>query len=269
MAFRRKFSAKRRAHPRHKRPVRRSYASHRKRGGFAKKVMKVMAKTLADKSVQYESTYLVAPADSAGWLMTTVNCVPNATTLSISQGVGAGDRIGNVLKMKKCDFKAFLYNNPENASTNASTVPWEVRILVLRNKQDGQNGVQPTDLFQNGDSSTGPSGYLTDMVSEINRDKYSVYYDKRRKLGFASYTGAATVGTMQFYANNDFKLNQYVHIDLMKHGEPKTVKYNDTTASSTSPYLYVVVLIAGADGLLHGDTAPVSFQFQMDLHWTE
>jgi hypothetical protein len=62
---------------------------------------------------------------------------------------------------------------------------------------------------------------LNDILSPINLDMFTVYYDRTCKLGYSgSYSPsiqANNSSNYQYYLNNDYKLNEMKKINITKY----------------------------------------------------
>jgi len=175
---------------------------------------------------------------------------PFPTYLDISQGTGQGARTGNKITTMKASIKFAIYPRAYEATTNAFPQPQDVRIVILKSKDTPiplQSVSSLGNFFQYGSSTSGPSGLLTDIVKEINKDLYTIYYDKVIKVGCASATGLGAAVNAQYFANNDYKFNQIRKIDLTKMMH-KTITFNDNTTIAETPTLQMIIFPCGADG---------------------
>jgi len=64
---------------------------------------------------------------------------------------------------------------------------------------------------------------------------HTAYY----KVGYAAYAGIGNDTNAQFFENNDYKLNQFVNVDLTKYCV-KNIKFDDNSVTTVNAhYLYV------------------------------
>lgn len=254
---------------------RKSYA--KKASPIKKMIKREIARNVENKSkTSFLAAKILFSSASASFPNNIFPVCPNSATLDILQGTNQGSRIGNVIKTKKLIFKGTMIPEDYNVSTWANPRPVQARMVFFYDKTMPTNTPSSlTDFFQNGSSTTGPSGYLPDMWMPINTDRYAVLKNKIIKIGMAQYAGtAASVtnqGDWQAYSNNDFKLNAQFSIDLTKH-YPKIVKFNDNNAQPTTRSLQCAILLASADGALLNSTTsstPCSMQFVIDYHYED
>jgi len=190
---------------------------------------------------------------------------PNSTNLAIAQSVAQNGRVGNQVKTVRGMLKFIISPLPYSAVSNATLYPSNIRIVIFSSKPHPVQLPPFTNfqnhLFQNGSTSQGPvSNSLLDQLSDINKDMFTVYYDKSVKLGYAGINGGAgsggSAGT-QYFVNNDFKLNIMRKINVTKYLQ-RLYTYNDNTNNPTSGRsLYIMFLQNNADG-----TAQVGSQIQ-------
>lgn len=234
---------------------------------FAKKVMKIVQKTEEVKCTQYAFTIGYTNYSSA--TPTLINVSPNATTMVIPQGVGQGDRIGNKIRVKKVTLKCILVPEQYSASLNPNPCPHEVRMTLISNKKTVQTTPVMASLIQNGNTSVAPSGNLADMIDSYNTDLNMIHRDRKFKVGLSSYGGTGGSAAVQYYNNNDFKVNHKFTWDITK-AYPKTLNYNDTDVSPNERYVYLMAMSADALNF-NTATTPVmgTMQCFVELKYTD
>jgi hypothetical protein len=173
---------------------------------------------------------------------------PNAGKLVISQGVGQADRIGNRITTRKATFNLVLYPKEYDATYNYDAAPQLVRIVVFKLKGGySLSSFLSSDFFQTGNTATGLSSRLTDMNDHINRDLATVYKDFIVKLGRAIQPAATGSSSNQYYANNDYKMNHLLKIDVTS-SVPKRIEFDDTGATASTNESYIVWMPVAAIG---------------------
>lgn len=243
------------------------------KGTFAKKVKMVIQKEAEKKQANYtviDKPIVAYNNTNVGWASTIVPVSPNASYLAISQGTGDGQRVGNRIKIASLKLKGILHPRAYDASTNVQPVPQFVRVWLLYDKQDPNAVPAPTnDFLQSGSTTTSLSSTVGDVISEVNRDRYVVKYDKIFKVGFATYNEAGVAQTFQNFANNDFKLTQMLEIDITSM-IPSTYVYNDNNSSPETRGLYLamesVTTTGSAQTVL---TIPMEMSFNLELKYTD
>lgn len=180
---------------------------------------------------------------------------PGDSSWLVAQGTGAGNRVGNQVKVKKLTFKGVLTPLAYDATTNTNPQPREVKMWFFYERGAGNTlpASPRTDFFQAGNSTDGLNDDLSDMVAPVNTDKYVVVATRTFKVGYQQF---ATTGSSPGYgnfANNDFKLNCKFSVDLTKH-IPKIMRWNDGDQTPRSRGLFCMVADVAANGGATGAT---------------
>lgn len=183
---------------------------------------------------------------------------PYSGFTQITQGLGDADRIGDDIRTYKAKLKIVLYPEAYNASTNPLPECQDVRIMIVKPRgasiiADIQNTVN-VDFFNTGNTSVPIAGNLVDMTRTINNDKLITFYDKIHKIGFAGYTGTGSQASYQYMANNDYKLNKIIKLDVTKW-IPKLFKYNDNGPTPNTHHVYIIFCPVNATGTVSGSAA--------------
>lgn len=201
--------------------------------------------------------------------LTTYAVVPGLLTLSmipytvINNGNEQGQRLGNMIKTRKCMFSFCLHQAAYNASTNASPEPQDIIMMFGKVKNARPQLPIAADfakLYQNGNSFRAPASTTQDHTFEVNKDFFTVYKRLKFKVGTAEVFGNGAQGTKQYLANNDYKLNITKKINLTKFC-PKTVKFNDTTAQPTNDGLWCWIYTVNADGSFTAQNSPALIDY--------
>lgn len=253
--FRRKSFARKYAKRRGVKRVykRRSYAPKKRVTPLKKMIRKEISRNIENKTVQaYNYNFPIYPATSANFLNNVYELGPSGGAMTIPQGTGQANCIGNTIKTKKLTWKGTIVPLAWDTATNPNPRPQQVKLYIFYDKIDPTAVPDPrTNFFQNGNSSKGFQDDLADNFSPINTDRYRVLTTRTFKLGFSQYAGtassAANQGAWQAFSNNDFKLNCNFSIDLTKY-YPQIVKYNDTNNVLTTRGLYALWTTVAADG---------------------
>jgi len=221
-----------------------------KKVSIKKMIKKEIARTVENKTLQaYNIGQSIRSVIHANFPQQIIQVSPGAALLPISQGVGQGNRVGNVINLKKLRIKGTIVPQAYSAGVLPVPTPSQIAIYVFADKLSEPNAIlsTPTDFFQAGNSTRGFANDLVDQWSQVNTDRYQVFYKKSFKVGFANYNGTGAFPDAQFYSNNDFKLNQNFSIDLMP-GAIKRVKYNDASTDPICRSLYLMFVPSRADG---------------------
>jgi len=190
--------------------------------------------------------------------LTTFNVV-DATNLA--QGTGQAGRIGNAVNPASLKVRGFININ---SVLSTGIINAYFRVLILRLKAS-INSTQGTygGLYQLGNTSTSPSGGLLDMMRPIDKDVYTVYYDKICLVG----TSDAVTSNMAF--NNSVGSKMF-SIDMSKH-LPSKLNYDDTTQTATNFAMYLAIVPCNANGqiLTAGQIAGFSSTWEADFRYRD
>lgn len=202
-----------------------------------------------ESNVYSFNTPLPSTGNGPAWTSSSISIAPSSTGFVIPQGTGQGNRIGNRITTKRAFVKGILHQNAYNASNNVQPVPVQIRMLIFKDKfnKSGQPSAVSLDLFQTGSTSIGPANDLADIILDVNKDRYQVYYDKVMKLGFAAYGGDGSLAIFQSFTNNDFSLNCEFKVDITNY-LPKQIHYNDAGAAPMNDNLWMIFIPAIANG---------------------
>ena len=91
---------------------------------------------------------------------------PSSTSYLISQGAGQGQRIGNVIRVKKVILKYYLFPMPYDAETLTVPQPQLVRIWVGNIRSDlsvRPDSTYMSKLYQSGNIAVPPSNTVDDI----------------------------------------------------------------------------------------------------------
>lgn len=203
---------------------------NRKMGVKPSKAIKQYVKSMISRNIELKQHALTNIVSYTQFPLATFSGTGSGSILSfynanigqlfdqISAGTGQGDRIGNVITLKKAVIRGFLqyYENPLVDQLGGDQ--FDVRIYIGYRLDGTPITGSLLGLFQNGDTNYAPSGQLTDTLSWVNKDLYKVMWSKRFKVGMST-------GTVP---NNDYPASRYFAVDLCKHGfKNKRVVYND------------------------------------------
>lgn len=152
----------------------------------------------------------------------------------ITQGAAEGQRIGNRIDVTSFVIRGFV------GLTTAIVSNIYVKIVALRLKAQvsSPNGNYNV-LYQNGNSTLAPSGTLSDMMRDFNKDFFTIYQSKQFLLG----SNDAVTSVMPY---NNSKGTAMFKFDLSKH--IKKVVWNDSTSLPTNCGMYLAFIPCNADG---------------------
>lgn len=216
------------------------------------------------ESNQYSLNTPLPNSANAGWTASSIPICPFTNGFIIPQGTGQGNRIGNRIRTKKAWVKGIIHPNEYNATTNAEPQPYQIRMLIFKDKFKAteQPASVALDLFQSGSTSIGPQNDLVDLILDPNRDRYQVYHDEIMKCGPAANQGSGTSTTYQQFMNNDFSYNCQFSVDITKF-LPTVVTYNDAGTAPMTEGLWMIFLPV----LARGTAAPAVVQ-ALTMSWT-
>lgn len=270
---------------RKKRPTKRRVYKRRyaRKSSITKVVKRVLSKQVEVKECFSASS--VSPASISLTSSTAVGnmfiCSPNSASstigyLSIPQGDGNGQRVGNRIRTKSLVMKYILTQTAQSVATNPIPQPLEVMIYWFKVKVTPQDVPTINNLrgananfFEYGNSSIGFDGTLFDVLHKINPDRYTYLCHRRHKLGYQSNN----VNNNPSYANshnNDFKMNIVSTVNLTKYC-PKEILYDDlSTSTTTSPYIFCLVQPIAATNTILGPTIlPMTMAFELQYRYTD
>lgn len=237
------------------------------------KLIKRVATSTEEKkeSNQYSLNTPLPPSNNAGWTTSSIPICPFATGFIIPQGVGQGQRVGNQIRTQKCMVRGILHPTSFEATTNNQPLPYEVRMVLFKDKffRSGQPSAVAIDLFQNGSTILPPQNDLVDMLLDFNRDRYQIYHDQILKVGNATYDGSGTLPIFQSFTNNDFSYNAKFVVDCTKF-LPAVIDYNDGGTSPMSDTLWMIFLPVAANGSqLSANNTGLTMSWQASYEYTD
>lgn len=245
-------------------------------------VKKVLRRQLEKKVANFQAAVNMGNAVNTTAFPT--NCfpvTPYVNFMQITQGTTQTTRIGNEVRPVYAKLKLMMFPNPYTVSSNTAPMPQGVEIYIFSVKgtvqalSDAQVVVSAAagTFFQNASSSIGFQGNAVDSLRIVNTNDVTVYYHKRVKLGAAIYSSNTGAQANAFhYANNDYKLNQTLSIDLMKNGFPRKLIWNDTGTTPESKPLFCIISPWDCDGGAALDTTaaiPANFLYSLDVKYTD
>jgi len=212
------------------------------------------------------------------WQQTTVSIISsyaNSLIPSVAFGNTVSTRIGNEITVKKYMLKGYLYLNSSGLSAQNPYVPgqYHVRIFIGRLKRDFSTPLTSdyNVLLRTG-AATLPfdSSSLLSLCRTVNRETWTIYYDKIHKIGTAgpANTGV-TFNTDSGIANNDFSMTKAINIDCTKMIRKK-LKFLDNNLLPTNTGLYIfgaVVNSLGSDNSL--SSPPVILDYDIELKYED
>lgn len=237
---------------------------------FDKRVKAVISKMAENKVSNFKTTLNLRSYSTTAYDTTIVPCTPFTSFLSIPQGTAQGERVGNGLRVKKLKISGVLRALPYQGLNNVDPCPVYVKLVFATRKDAPMEIVSGLgDLLQFGGSAESPGTAVVNLTRPYNRDEWTIHTTRTFKVGFAVYEGTSQNLTAQSYANNDFKFNQIVSVDLTKYCV-KNVKFDDNTVNPTTRNIVMYPLVYRADNLtaLPADEM-VAFDYNLDFEYED
>ena len=167
----------------------------------------------------------------------------------ISQGDGQyNERIGNEIRLKHLDIKMLINYGLANLSTNNNEdTSLGVRVMILRQKDANASAsavqnFQGNKLLENGLASGAPaafSGATFNLLQKINREQFSVRYDKVHYIDAAyRYSGGGTTVTQSFFPPKSKVISK--RLTFGKNGLKLTYGNGASTDPTNFPYFMVL-----------------------------
>lgn len=198
--------------------------------------------------------------------------LPYTSFITLAQGVGAGQRVGNKITLRKVMLNYILRPNPYQVSTNTFPQPMEITMFLGNVKQ--YPGVKPeigdvNILFQLNNSAIPPSGTLTDVITAVNTDDWNIQKRWNHKIGFADYSGTGINLAQQSYSNNDYKLNVVRKMNITSMC-PKTLIFNDSnTTTQTKNLFFFYQAVAAAGGTFSATQLPCHIDYWITMDYED
>lgn len=238
---------------------------------FNKRVKMVVSGMAENKVANYRNTINMQAATATNWATTVIPITPYTSYLAIDQGTGQGQRVGNAIRIKKLKISGVLRPLPYNVTTNTDPVPLFIKLMFMTRK-DSSTAVSTnvSDLLQYGSSAESPGFQLVNLTRPVNTDDWMVHTVRTFKLGYATYDGTSIDPGAQSFANNDFKLNHFVNIDLTKYC-PKLIKFDDNTflPSTRNIVMYPFVYRADSSTPISAAEIPALFEMNLDIQYED
>lgn len=264
----------------------RGYKKRGNKQSFQKAVLSVIKKTAETKSIQFfQDNIPVSDYPTGAWLgspneMLTLPLTPDQYITPISQGNSAQQRVGNKIMLSKVTLRGMVTprtyqttNTTESPSNNAPE-PFLFKLWIGYQKDTAYNEVSASlpNFFQEGLSSSPPSGTLMDVFRKVNTDKYRIVKTKTFKVGpqsiVTTQNGTVSLNNQQ-YANNDFKFCQQFSFDVTKYCV-KVLKYNDTNNQPNARGLYWWVEALDPTGIsFTAGRFPASLSYELNIEYKD
>lgn len=197
---------------------------------------------------------------------------PYTGLFTIPIGTTDGTRVGNEIRIRKVTLRYVLRTMQYQNGVNDNPQPVHVQFFL--GYTNVAPGVLPTSadlqtLFQSGSSSFAPDGSLSDLISVINDDYWTIKKSWIDKLGTAVFSGPGNLQNYGFFANNDFPLSVVKSLDITALC-PKKIKFNDSAAISQGPNLFLFYQAVNTTGTSGGATQrPAGIDYWVDFEYED
>lgn len=193
----------------------------------------------------------------------------------IPQGVTQESRRGNTIKLKRFMVKGYFYIPPIADLAVNNAFPCLVRWRILKYKPDPEITASnlstnlALNMFQFGSTTTGMTGTMSDMIQNLNSDRYVWKASSRDyKVGRAEWNNSGTSASSNV-PNNDYKLTQKFKINCLKH-MPKKVKYDDYINHANIPKIFILFQAIRGDGGNPIAAAPLVYcRLSVEIEWED
>lgn len=197
---------------------------------------------------------------------------PGVGLLTIPQGTGQGDRIGNKIRVMKAMLRFTLNANPYDLNANPLPTPAEVCIWIGYLKSVptvAPSSATLSNFFQSGSFVSGFAGDIRDLIKPINKDFFTVKKVLRFKIGTSMSDGTGSQVSRQYLANNDYKFNVCRNVDITSI-YPASLRYADTSTGAQNAGLFMWMQSMSADGTATTiNVTPTRINWTIDLTYED
>lgn len=157
----------------------------------------------------------------------------------IAQGVERNDRVGACLKLNSINIKGRIDipadENPILGNDDRAQIYVRMFVLSVKNSTDlpftiinDWNTNYDPKFFKDNSNPTAPTGDYKDMLSDVNRDVFTVHYDKVMKLDrnypFFPDPTSTSGASMQRPISKEFNFNLKCKNRLLRYSQPTSVQ---------------------------------------------
>lgn len=232
----------------------------------SKRLTKVVKKVINDDlETKYITTFASGQSitfyNTTTYYLSTFNLMPQVT-----QGVGPNQRIGNAITTKNVTVRYRCYI-PQGAN---ATEPLQLRVMVGHLKSYPATNPSNiasvySDLYRIGGGSAGPQNNDLDLMAQVNKQAWSIVYDKTHKVG---QNGSQT-GNPQTQ-NNDYSISVMGRINLTRHFGK--LLYNDAATNyptNKNWFLWIVPVRTGGQGGASGGTVQAQISYDSQFSYID
>ncbi len=201
----------------------------------------------------YDNIDMVPYLTTSGTFQTNnvIPLIPNHDNPML-QGDSNSDRIGNKIKIKSVHLKLIIMPLNYNSTTNPTPRPHDVRMIICHSKATPTAPIVSSTFFDSNNATVSPQDDLSDMLLDVNKDIYVVSSDKKFKVGYTTMAGTGANPGNQYFANNDYKYNKFIQMDITKYC-PASVVWNDDSSTPVSFLPVAILMGANANGVTSTD----------------
>lgn len=199
----------------------------------------------------------------------------SAQNLDITQGTSISGRIGNRIITRSGYLRAVIFPLQYNVSTNPFPQPLNITMWIFKLKSGvtdstGQVlGTLQNSWFKFGSSAVGISNGVADLVNIPNPDVVNILYRRTFKLGMASNTGTGGQAGFEYHANNDYKFNHVIRLNVSKYLR-KNIRYMDNSSTPMTSTTWMCFTVGYASGAsMTNSTVPANIQWEYDYRYED
>jgi hypothetical protein len=238
-----------------------------------REVKKALSKSMEIKRAAFQQTISIGGFNATNFNTNQIRTVlPTAGGLSIAQGTGQGDRIGNHIRVKRATLRLTTWIQPYNAITNPTPTPSYYRLWLFSPKATAAlpSATSLANFFQLGDSTQAPIGNIIDMNYDVNRDAYKLFRTYNKRIGYAAFVASpGGIGGQGYYSNNDSEMFDIAEIDMTPF-YPKDLDFSDATIPPTNNVVCFWVEAVCQDGTTQSSgTVTCQTNYQILLEYTD
>lgn len=192
----------------------------------------------------------------------------------VSQGIQANARIGEQIRAKSLNVKGYIKLDINDTVDSGKLPAVIARMMVVTMKTrpcyydaTGSSATLAT-LLKKGGTTTGFTGVLSDIMAPINRDAFTVHYDRKFYLN-QSYINAIGASAPSTTVTQDIR-NTVKFFNFNVKCKNRLLKYDEDVGSDLLPTNFGPFLVLGyayADGS-SPDTLTTALGLQFDSMFT-
>jgi len=248
------------------------YAKYRVSNNVRSYVKRAIHANVENKRVSYSLGFPVGNFQNSNVLQVKALTPGAGAAITLLQGTGQGDRIGNKVRIMKAMLRYTASVTAYDVILNPIPQPMEFMIIfgyVKATPTIAPNAAQVALLFQNGNTALSPAGDISDLIQPYNTDFWCIKKTLRHKIGNSVNEGTGSAASRAYYANNDYKINVVNSINITNI-YPKLLNFSDNSTGAQNAALFMMVQAVNANGTLSGAAAqPVLFEYCIDITYED